>query len=104
MQTLGTEWGRDILGSDFWIRLWRARVEQVASEGKRVVVDDLRFPNEAKAIRQLGGDIYRLAGRGGIIGDHVSERGCGDEDVVIANDEDPDALFGKVDEALQRFR
>lgn len=103
MQTLGTEWGRDILGSDFWIRLWRARVEQAASEGKRVVVDDCRFPNEAKAIRQLGGDIYKLVGRGGIPGHHESERGCGDEDLVIANDNDPDALFGKVDEALRRF-
>ncbi|MGF9567423.1 deoxynucleotide monophosphate kinase [Neorhizobium sp. BT27B] len=103
MQTLGTEWGRDILGSDFWIRLWRARVEQAASEGKRVVVDDLRFPNEAKAIRQLGGDIYRLTGRGGIVGEHISERGCGDEDLVIANDNDPDALYRKVEDALRRY-
>lgn len=103
MQQLGTQFGRDIIGEDFWINLWRRRVEQVFSEAGRVVVDDCRFPNEASAIRRLGGDIYKLVGRGGIPGHHESERGCGDEDLVIANDNSPDSLFGKVDEALRRY-
>lgn len=103
MQTLGTEWGRKCMGEDFWINLWRRRVEQVFAEAGRVVVDDCRFPNEAQAIRRLGGDIYKLVGRGGIPGHHESERGCGDEDLVIANDNAPEALFGKVDEAIKRF-
>lgn len=103
MQTLGTEWGRNCMGEDFWINLWRRRVEQVFAEAGRVVVDDCRFPNEAAAIRKLGGDIYKLVGRGGIPGHHESERGCGDEDLVIANDNAPEALFGKVDEALRRY-
>lgn len=95
MQSLGTEWGRVYIADDFWIGLWRRRVEKVFAEAGRVVVDDCRFPNEAEAIRRLGGDIYRLTGRGGIAGGHESERGCGDEDLVIANDNSPAiALWG----------
>lgn len=103
MQTLGTEWGRNCIHPDFWVGLWRQRVNAVMFGGGRVVVDDCRFPNEAAAIRRLGGDIYRITGRGGIPGHHESERGCGDEDLVIANDNAPEALFGKVDEALRRY-
>lgn len=103
MQTLGTEWGRKCIHEDFWIWLWRDRATQVLSDGGRVVTDDCRFPNEAKAIRKLGGDIFRLVGRGGIVGDHVSERGCGDEDLVIANDNGIDVLQVKVGEALRRY-
>ncbi len=103
MQTLGTQWGRDCIGEDFWIRIWKQRANDVQRAGGRVVVDDCRFPNEAQAIRRLGGDIYRLVGRGGIAGHHESESGCGDEDLVIANDNTPEVLFYKVDEALRRY-
>lgn len=104
MQALGTEWGRDLIGKDFWTFLWEHRALQVLDERDgRVVVDDCRFPNEAQLIRRLGGDIYKIAGRGGIAGDHVSERGCGDEDLVIANAGAVEELHGKIEEALRRF-
>ncbi|MBB4235013.1 deoxynucleotide monophosphate kinase [Rhizobium esperanzae] len=103
MQTLGTEWGRKCIGDDFWINLWRDSAERIVKQGGRVVVDDCRFPNEAQAIRRLGGDIFKIEGRGGIAGGHVSERGCGDQDLVIVNDNTPEMLFGRVEEALRRF-
>lgn len=103
MQTLGTEWGRNCIIDDFWIRLWRRDVDAVLASGGRVVVDDCRFPNEAQAIRKLGGDIFKIEGRGGIAGGHVSERGCGDEDLVLANDNTAEELFRKVEEALRRY-
>ncbi|MBO9194298.1 deoxynucleotide monophosphate kinase [Rhizobium sp. 16-449-1b] len=103
MQTLGTEWGRNCIVDDFWIRLWRREVDAVLAAEGRVVVDDCRFPNEAQAIRKLGGDIFKIVGRGGIAGGHVSERGCGDQDLEIANDNSPERLFGKVEEALLRY-
>lgn len=103
MQTLGTQWGRDCIGKDFWLELWRRRVEIVFADGGRVVTDDCRFPNEAQAIRRLGGDIYKIEGRGGIAGEHVSERGCGDQDLVLANDGAVEALHGKIEEALRRY-
>jgi predicted kinase len=103
MQQLGTQFGRDIIGDDFWIRLWRARVERAASEGKRVVVDDCRYPNEAQAIRKLGGDIFKLDGRGGIAGSHSSERLDFLADSVIVNDGPIEQLHGKIEEALRRY-
>src|ERR1044072_7313515 len=51
MVTLGTEWGRDIIHPDLWIRLWAASADRF----ERVVVDDVRFPNEVDLIRARGG-------------------------------------------------
>lgn len=75
MQTLGTEWGRDIIGPEFWINIAKRRIEDQLSKGNSVVVDDVRFQNEADMIRSLGGSIVGIKGRGGINGSHVSEIG-----------------------------
>lgn len=103
MQTVGTQWGRDCIGKDFWLNLWFRQVNSVLKPGGRVVVDDCRFPNEAAAVRKLGGDVYMIAGRGGIPGEHESERGAGEADLVIANDGPVARLHGKVEEALRRY-
>jgi hypothetical protein len=103
MQTLGTEWGRNLIGDDLWISLWRNRVEKVIEEGGRVVTDDCRFPNEASAVRKLGGGIFKIEGRGGIAGSHVSEAGCGISDAVIDNAGEIDELHAKVLAALERY-
>lgn len=99
MQTIGTQWGRDFIGADFWIRLWLAE----AAKHERVVTDDCRFPNEAKAVRKAGGDIILIGGRGGIAGGHESERGCGEQDVVIENTAGMDALYARIEEAVRRY-
>lgn len=75
MQTLGAEWGRDLIGPSFWIDLWEDSAARCLDEGGRVVVDDCRYPNEADVIRKLGGVLVELAGRGGIAGSHGSEAG-----------------------------
>ena len=96
MQTLGTEWGRKCMGDDFWVNLWRAD----ACRHSRVVVDDCRFPNEAAAVRKLGGEVWRIEGRGGIAGNHASEAGCGYAELVIDNSGERAALQAAVDGAL----
>ena len=53
MQTLGSEWGRQLMGEDFWVRTAVSRMNSF----DRVVVTDVRFPNEAEAIQRLGGVI-----------------------------------------------
>lgn len=103
MQTLGTEWGRNIIGEDFWTGLWRSAADHIIDGGGRVVVDDCRFLNEAAAVRKMGGDIYRIIGRGGIAGGHESERMDFIPDVVISNESDVIALWSKVDEAMVRY-
>jgi hypothetical protein len=54
MQTLGTEWGRGLIGDDLWIRAWSLEVERIVSRGGRVVVDDCRFENELAVALQYG--------------------------------------------------
>lgn len=67
MQTLGTEWGRELIHPDVWVRAMAERVK-----GRRVVIADVRFPNEAAFVRERGLLIH-VVGRGGIDGGHVSE-------------------------------
>lgn len=55
MQTLGTEWGRQIIGEDFWVNLWAFQ-----SPGGRVVCDDVRFANEGAIIQKLGGTLIHI--------------------------------------------
>ena len=74
MQTIGTEWGRDLIGGAVWVRAWRAALDRVPA-GVPVVVDDCRFQNEADAVRDLGGVIIRIVRPGagaGALG-HASE-------------------------------
>lgn len=104
MQTLGTQWGRDCIGKSFWVSLWGQRVLELTGQGHRVVVDDCRFPNEAAAIRTLGGDIIAIAARGGIESTHESESGIGtDPDAVLANSGSIEELHQKIEEVIRRW-
>lgn len=71
LQTLGTEWGRDLMGKDFWVNIWEHRINQLT----RAVVDDLRFFSEAERVRKLGGFVIRIDrdGAEGITSTHISE-------------------------------
>jgi hypothetical protein len=60
MVTLGTEWGRDLIGQDFWTGLWEEEVCAHLNSGLRVVVDDCRFPNELAAVKRRGGVAWRI--------------------------------------------
>lgn len=75
MQTLGTEWGRQLIGETFWVDAWRRRARGSIFAGHRVVADDVRFQNEADAVLSLGGVLIRIE-RPGIVVDaqHPSER------------------------------
>jgi hypothetical protein len=56
LQVFGTEVGRNLFGENFWIDQAFKRAE----EYERVVFSDVRFPNEAQAIQQRGGDVWRI--------------------------------------------
>jgi hypothetical protein len=73
MQTLGTEWGRDLIAPDLWIRAFNAALAKVPA-GVPVVVDDCRFPNEADAILANSGILVRIERPGaGTASVHSSE-------------------------------
>lgn len=81
MQTVGTEWGRQMIDNELWIRAW-----QRAAAGKSlVVVDDVRFENEAAAVRAAGGMLIRVMRPGLVAGTHASETAELACDVEVAN-------------------
>jgi|GEM_PF-610385 len=93
MQTLGTEWGRQTIDNDIWVKAF-ARLNACEC----VIVPDVRFENEAALVREHGVLIH-LVGRGGIEGSHVSENAIEFKpgDIVIDNSRDLAWLHGQVD-------
>lgn len=79
LQTLGTEWGRQCVHPDVWLRCWEAAAKQHLSEGRCLVVDDVRFPNEAALIRKYGGEMWLITRPGAERpNSHASEGGLSD--------------------------
>lgn len=104
MQTLGQEWGRDLIHPDLWVRIWSARVEAwFQAGGGAIVAEDCRYLNEAAAIRAFGGEIWRIERPGQTAGAHVSEAGQAaiEPDRVIVNDGDFNQLRDRVAELLR---
>ncbi len=60
MQEYGTEVRRGDSPS-YWTDQWKIKVEKALAEGKHVVVDDVRFLNEAEAVKKMGGVIVRIS-------------------------------------------
>lgn len=98
MQVVGTELVRNQLqkvlpeiGSDgFWIQHMRRTVERHWQEGKRVVITDVRFEDEADAIIELGGLLVFVDRPGLDTSDgHSSETGV---DAIVAKHRAPDML------------
>ena len=89
LQRLGTEAGRDVMGENIWVD---AALDGVDAE--KIVVTDCRFPNEAEAIHNRFGQLWRVnrAGVGPAVGAdgtvHSSETAIDDApfDVVLFND------------------
>ena len=53
LQSLGTDWGRDMICPNLWAHLWLASVNPTLG----CIADDVRFTTESDAIRSLGGFI-----------------------------------------------
>jgi hypothetical protein len=88
LQKLGTEVGRNLIDENVWVDATLARVERECGEGEDIVFTDTRFPNEADAVRQMGGHVVRVQ-RIGVeaVNDHPSETSLDDYDfdAVIFN-------------------
>jgi hypothetical protein len=103
MQSLGTQWGRDTVREDFWVQ--RCLQSVARAQTARFVISDVRFENEATAIRAAGGVILHLSRPDGArtVADHVSEAGIervSDIDFQIVNDGNLVDLNRKVDQWL----
>lgn len=61
MQTMGTEWGRDRVHPELWVRKCMRDASAFRERGKPVVISDVRFDNEAWAIRDAGGIVIDIS-------------------------------------------
>lgn len=76
LQVMGTEVGREMIDDDLWTKLAKKSWDNYFKQGHNVVVTDVRFKNEADAIRFNGGKIIRIH-RDGVkpANNHVSDTG-----------------------------
>ena len=62
LQTLGTEVARDMFHKNIWIL--RAEQEFINCDRRGMVISDVRYENEAKWIRKMGGVIVHVRRKG----------------------------------------
>lgn len=64
MQKVGTEMFRDCLREDIWIKLLERRIKDLDNkfgiDPSMIFITDVRFPNEAEAIKNMGGYIIKI--------------------------------------------
>lgn len=62
LRTLGTEWGRDCVHTDLWLRCWASRYLRLCAKpgALRVVVDDMRFLNEALLMQRFDALLWKV--------------------------------------------
>jgi hypothetical protein len=82
MQTLGTEWGRELIHGDLWVD---TEIEATAGI-ENLLFDDVRHDNEEMAITSRRGVIVQLKGRKSGAGAHSSENFVPTNPVVIMNE------------------
>lgn len=99
LQFVGTDIARNLCGTNFW-------VDKLDSSGcSNIVVTDVRFPNEADKIRELGGFIITVERPGLESTDtHISEQLPCVGDYTIVNDGTLDDLATKVEELFNELR
>lgn len=88
LQRLGTEWGRGCCKST-WVDYAIRRAKNLECNGYHVVlITDVRFVNEARAISATGGYVVRVHREGRGPGPHASEREQSliQADLVVDND------------------
>ena len=107
LQTLGTEWGRGMVSDHIWIDRLMQRVEGWTAGGRSVVIADVRFDNEAQALIEGGGRIWRIYRPEHQADDaHASEKGISEEFISrrLFNDGSLERLTDRVGDALAAER
>lgn len=110
LQKMGTEGFRNVFGEDFWVKRLKIKIDD--ARDRHVLIADVRFPNEAVAIKSWGGfvvDVVRpdlppiFDGRESA---HASETALdlyANWDGVIINDGTIDELRVKVERLVDCF-
>jgi ABC-type dipeptide/oligopeptide/nickel transport system ATPase component len=104
LQTLGTEFGRECIGQDIWVSIAESEIQKAFEEGDSIVIDDLRFPNEAEMVKRLGGKVIWIFQGDLVCSDnptHKSETQQIPCDHFILNDKTISELQTNLDDCLK---
>lgn len=106
LQTLGTEWGRKCLSSELWTNCMMHRIASyLKKENCGIVIDDVRFINEAEMIKEMGGEVWMIVRPSAVnLTEHESEGGLdtwGLFDRVIVNDGTIADMRKKIDQCVE---
>lgn len=113
LQTLGTEWGRDNISPDVWVKLLArhvAHIEQWETVPAGIVIADVRFENETSWIRAQGGIVIHIQRAASRIrpprDSHVSEwlPAIHEDDFTLPNNGSLQDLYRCTDNLLARIR
>ncbi len=83
LQYIGTDLFRNNMHEDFWVKATMFKVKKSKVDVK--IITDVRFPNEAKEIRDRGGIVVRLYRDTGKTDSHPSEQSFTKEDEHLLN-------------------
>lgn len=106
LETLGTDWGREMIHPDIWVMMTMARVNRLGPGEEPVAICGTRFPNEVAAIRAAGGEVWWIVRPGSAVGTvhssgyAITHRDC---DAVIMNDGSIEDLRGKITRAWEDY-
>lgn len=100
MQTIGTEWGREIIHSQLWVNAWKNTLPEC-----NVVCDDLRFPNELETLKEKDGIVIDIT-RPGFDRDqsHESEAHALPFDYQIDNSGSFQNMIDQIEEILKKIQ
>lgn len=96
LQRMGTEVGREIFGDNFWVD--QAMKKAVGHD--KVVITDVRYPNELEAILGHSGTVWRvIKDDTGAVNRHASESALDgyDFEYIIFNNDTIESLYESVD-------
>lgn len=108
-QMLGTEWGRELIHPDLWNIILQHRIQKVLKDCPRtnlVVIEGIRFENEATLVRAMGGTVIHVVRPSVMLeqlaDQHESEKGtfAQEGDKILLNDGSIEELFSKIDAML----
>jgi len=108
MQLLGTEYGRDMMDKQIWIKRAELEIKKNAEENVGTIITDVRFQNEADWLRSQPNAMLIYLKVPNLVRDekynHESEAGISeaDTDFVIVNDKSLgiNNLYSQIDEIL----
>lgn len=58
LQIIGTDACRKLIDDDIWIK--RLKIELDKQKKSNIVISDIRFPNEAKEVKKMGGILIKI--------------------------------------------